>query len=182
MQAQIKRLEKKLKDIAEKEIPKAAASALNKVGKPTATEVGRKVSGKENLPVRTVAKQMYFEKASPKNMTASVKSYTRGINVIRLLSKGVLAGKMGTGTNKRGVSVRGRSYPGAFINRVKRGKNQALVFSRIGNERMPLRVERIDIQKHLIEYQLPTLKARHLDRFSKEYQRELSYRLSKYGR
>jgi thymidine phosphorylase len=178
---QIKRLEKKLKDIAEKEIPKAVARALNKVGKPTATEVGRKVSAQEKLPVRTVAKQMYFNPATAKTMTASVKSYTRGINVIRLLSKGVLAKKMGTGTNKRGVDVRGRSYPGAFINRTKKS-GQALVFSRIGLGRTPLRVERIDIKKHLVEYQMPTLKARHLARFAKEYQHELSYRLSKYVR
>lgn len=180
MQAQIKRLEKKLKAIAEKEIPKAVASALNKVGMPTATEVGRKVSALENLPVRVVANQMFFNKATPKTMTASVKSYARGINVIRLISKSVIAKKMGRGTHKQGVNVRGRSYPGAFINR-KNG-NKALVFTRIGRERLPLRVERIDIQRHLVEYQMPTLKARHLERFSKLYQHELNYRLGKYVR
>lgn len=180
MQAQIKRLEKKLKEYANKHAVQAAASAINKVAGPVRTEVGRKVAAIEKLPTRLIAKQMFFNKASAKNITAVIKSYARGINAARLLSGSVIAKKMGTGTSRAGVTVKGRVYPGAFINRVKRGKKQVLVFTRKGAERLPLEVARIDISQHLKREQLPTARARYQERFSKFYLQELNYRVGKY--
>jgi Prophage minor tail protein Z (GPZ) len=179
MQAQIKRLEKKLKAIAEKEIPKAVAAALNKAHRPSKSQVAKAVAQEEKLPASAINKQIFFNPASARKAVAQVRSFTRGINAIRLISASTIAKSMGTGTNKRGVKVRGRDYKGAFINRVQKN-GSILVFQRRGKARTPLEVIRVPIEQSLKKNQLPIIKAKHLERFSKLYQHELSYRLSKY--
>jgi len=192
MQAQIKRLEKKLKAIAEKEIPKAVAAALNKAHRPSKSQVAKAVAQEEKLPASAINKQIFFNPASARKAVAQVRSFTRGINAIRLISTSTVAKSMGTGTNKRGVKVRGRDYKGAFINRTT-NNGSILVFQRIGKaltvkgwqkgkERYPLEVIRVPIEQSLKKNQLPIIKAKHLERFEKLYQHELSYRLGKYVR
>jgi hypothetical protein len=185
---QIKRLEKKLKDIAEKEIPRAVASALNKAHRPSKREVAKAVAQQEKLPVVVVNKQIFFNAASARKPVAQVRSFTRAISAIRLLSASTIAKRRGTGTNKMGVKVRGREFKGAFINRAKGGTTNSvtgwnyLVYKRVGRGRLPLEVIRIPIEQSLKKHQLPVLKARHLERFAALYQHELSYRLTKYVR
>jgi Prophage minor tail protein Z (GPZ) len=185
---QIKRLEKKLKDIAEKEIPKAVASALNKAHRPSKREVAKVVAQQEKLPAAIVNKQIFFNAASARKPVAQVRSFTRGISAIRLLSASTIAKRSGTGTNKMGVKVRGREFKGAFINHAKGGTTNSvtgwnyLVYKRVGKARLPVEVIRIPVEEALKNNQMPVLQAKHLERFAKLYQHELSYRLSKYVR
>lgn len=181
MQAQIKRLEKKLKAIAEKEIPKAVAAALNKAHRPSKRDVAKAVAQEEKLPAAVINKQIFFSPANTRKPVAQVRSFTRGINAIRLISAATIVKSMGTGTNKRGVKVRGRDIRSAFINRSKKN-DRILVFKRQGKSRYPLEVIRIPVDQALKKHQLPVLQARHLERFSKLYQHELNYRLGKYVR
>lgn len=182
MAMQIKSLEKKLKAIAEKEIPRAAVSALNKVTKPAATEVGKVVAAEQNLPASIVRKQVVFNKATFNRRAAFIRSFTRGINVARLISPGTIAKRMATGTNKKGVTARGRTFAGAFINRVRRNQNVFVFERRNKSQRMPIDVLRIPIDEALLTHQLPIASYRFKQNFEKVYLHELRYRLSKYGK
>jgi hypothetical protein len=178
---QIKMLEKKLKAIAEKEVPRAAVTALNKVAKPVVGAVAKAVAQKEKLPAKIIRPRVVYRKATFNSRSAFVKSFTRGINAICLLSDATIAKRMGKGTSKKGVTVRGRVLAGAFINRVRRNGN-AFVFERRGAARYPLDVKRIPIDEALLSIQLPLARGRFNEHFHKFYLHELQYRLSKYGR
>lgn len=179
---QIKALEKKLKAIAEKEVPRAAITAINKVAKPLAPAVAKAVAGKTNLPLKVIKPQVFFNQAKFNRRWAFIKSFTRGINVARLISPATLDKRMGTGTSKRGVTVRGRTLPGAFINRVQRNGNVFVFERRYKNQRYPIDVKRIPIDEALLEVQLPLAEKRFKENFSKFYLHELQYSLSKYGK
>lgn len=182
LKKQIQQLERKLKAIAEKEVPRAAVTALNKTARPVVGAVAKAVAQKEKLPASIVRKRVVFRKATFNARSAFVKSFTRGINAIRLLSDATIAKRMGTGTNKMGVTVRGRQLPGAFINRVRRNGNAFVFERRFKNKRYPLDVKRIPIDEALLALQLPIARGRFNDNFHKFYLHELQYRLSKYGR
>lgn len=179
---QIKRLEKKLKAIAEKEIGRAAVTALNKTARPLANSIARAVSVEEKIPVKLVRKQVVFNKATFNRRAAYIKSFTRGINAIRLLSPAAIERSMGRGTNKTGVNVKGHNFKGAFINRKRRSGN-AFVFERRNKTgRYPIDVKRIPIDEALIRIQPRMARDRFRDQFNKYYAHELQFRLSKYGR
>lgn len=177
---QIKRLEKKLKAIAEKEVPRAAVTALNKTARPIVGAVAKAVAQREKIPAKIIRKQVAFNKATFNSRSAYIRSFTRGISAIRLLSPGVIAKRMGTGTSKAGVRVGGRLLQGAFINRLRRNGN-AFVFERRTSKRFPIDVKRIPIDEALLAVQLPIARGRFNDNFQKFYRHELQYRLSKYG-
>jgi hypothetical protein len=181
MAMQIKALEKKLKAIAQKEIPIAVSTALNKVAKPLTGSVAKKVATDENLPVGVVRKRVVHHRATVNRTVTYIKSFARGINAARLISNSTLIKRMGTGTNKRGVTVRGRQFTGAFINRVQRNGN-VFVMQRRGRERYPVDVIRIPIDEALLRVQLPMAQDRFRTTFEKFYVHELDYRLKKYVR
>jgi hypothetical protein len=178
---QIKSLEKKLKAYAEKEVPRAAVTALNKVAKPAATEVAKSVASKQNIPAKLIRQQVVFNKATFNRRAAFIRSFTRGINVARLLSPAAIAKKMATGTSKRGVTAKGRLFAGAFINRTRRNGNVFVFEKRNKNQRMPIDVVRIPIDEALLELQLPIASRRFKELFEKYYLHELQFRISKYA-
>lgn len=179
---QIKQLEKKLKNIAEKEVPRAAVTALNKVAKPLVGAVAKAVAQKENLPAKVIRPRVVYRKATFNSRSAYIKSFARGINAIRLLSDSTIARRMGRGTNKKGVLIRGRLMPGAFINRTRRTGNAFIFERRYRDKRYPIDVKRIPIDEALLAVQLPLARDRFAANFQKFYLHELQYRLSKYGR
>jgi hypothetical protein len=181
LQVQIKRLEKKLKAIAEKEFPRAAVSALNKIVKPASNDVAKTVAARQKLPVKVVRQQVSIRKATFRDPSALVRSYTRGISVARLVSAATLVKRMGTGTNKTGVTARGKTYKSAFINRTRRNQ-KVFVFERLGKSRFPLDVVRVPIDEALNDTQLKTVQSRYKNNFQKLYLHELNYRLSKYAK
>lgn len=182
MAMQIKRLEKKLKAIAEKEIPRAVASALNKVAKPLTTTVAKAVADKERLPMKLLRPRVIHHKATANKNVTYIKSFARGINAARLLSNSVIEKRMGRGTNRKGVTVAGRQLPGAFINRVGRNGNVFVFERRFRNQRYPIDVKRIPIDEALLSVQLPLARDRFRTTFDKFYIHELNFRLSKYVR
>ncbi len=182
MAMQIKRLEKKLKAIAEKEIPKAVTVALNKVAKPLTGTVAKAVAQKENLPVKLLRPRVIHHKATFNRSVTYIKSFARGINAVRLLTNASIEKNMGRGTGKRGVTVRGRQMPGAFINRVRRNGNVFIFERRYPTRRYPIDVKRIPIDEALLSVQLPLARDRFKATFEKFYVHELNYRLSKYAK
>ncbi len=179
---QIKRREKKLRAIAEKEIPRAVTAALNKVAKPLTRIVAKAVADKEKLPVKVLRQRVVHHRATMNRRVTYIKSFARGINVARLLTNATLIKRMGTGTNKRGVVVSGRQLPGAFINRVQRNGNVFVFERRYRNKRFPIDVKRIPIDEALLSVQLPLARDRFKATFEKFYIHELNFRLSKYGK
>lgn len=179
---QIKRLEKKLKAIAEKEVPRAVVTALNKVTKPLANSIAKDVAAQAKLPAKLVRKQVVFNKATFNRRASYIKSFTRGINVIRLLPQSSIEKNMGTGTNRTGVTVRGHSFKGAFINRTRRSGNAFVFERRFKNQRYPIDVKRIPIDEALLKTQPRMARDKFRDQFNKYYAHELQFRLSKYGR
>lgn len=182
MAMQIKRLEKKLKVIAEKEIPRAVATALNKVARPLIGTVAKAVAEKEKLPVKVLRPRVIHHKATANRNVTYIKSFARGINVARLLSNSVISKRMARGTNNKGVTVAGRRLPGAFINRVQRNGNVFVFERRFKNQRYPIDVKRIPIDEALLAVQLPLARDRFKNTFEKFYLQELNFRISKYVR
>ena len=182
MAMQIKRLEKKLKSIAEKEIPRAVTSALNKVAKPLTGTVAKAVAERERLPLKILRPRVIHHRATANRSVTYIKSFARGISAVRLLSNAILTRRMGRGTNKRGVTVAGRALPGAFINRVRRNGNVFVFERRYRNQRLPIDVMRIPIDEALLSVQTPLARDRFRNTFEKFYLHELNYRISKYVR
>ena len=179
MAMQIKRLEKKLKAIAEKENPRAVTAALNKMAKPLTTSVAKAVAQQEKIPVKVVRPRVVHHRATINRQATYIKSFARGINAARLLSDSRLNKSMGRGTSKKGVTVAGRNFKGAFINRVQRNGN-VFVMTRRGKARYPVDVIRIPIDEALLSVQLPLARDRFRNTFEKFYLHELNFRLSKY--
>lgn len=182
MEMQLKRREKKLRAIAEKEVPRAVASALNKVAKPLTGSVAKAVAEREKLPLKVLRPRIIHHRATVNRRVTSIKSFARGINAIRLLSNSVISKRMARGTNRKGVTVVGRTLPGAFINRARRNGNAFVFERRFKNQRYPIDVKRIPIDEALLSVQLPLARDRFRNTFNKFYLHELNYRIGKYVR
>lgn len=181
MAHQIKQLEKKLKQYSEKEVPRAVVVALNKVTKPLVGIIAKGVSEKEKVPAKLIRKQVVFNKATFNRRSTYIKSFARGINAIRLLSPASIQRNMGRGTSKAGVTVKGRLFAGAFINRTRRSGNAFVFDRRFNNKRNPIDVKRISIDEALLEIQPRMARDRFAEKFNSFYVHELQYRISKYA-
>lgn len=177
IERQIYVLTQRLKKVAEKDVPLAASSALNKAAKRIDTRVVRGVAKSENIPNKLVRKKVFIRRSRPATQKARVRIYRTDISVISLISKGTVEAKMGTGTSKAGVTARGRRYPGAFINRQSGRSPQ--VFKRDSSTRYPIRAIKIPIRK-TVERITPVVAGRVMrNNYPEIYRQELNFRLSK---
>lgn len=185
---QIKNLERKLGNYAKKEIPRAGASALNRMTSKVSTNVTRTVSREVKVPTGILKKQVFTSRATTKSLRAYVKSYLRPIAAARLLSFSVLTKNRTRGTNKRGVRVAGQQFDGAFINvGMSSGRGSGkfskfYILRRLQKERYPLEQITIKIDQSLFDNQLPIAKRFMRQDFQRELIRQLTYRLSKYAK
>ena len=175
---QIKRYIRKLGRISRTEVPRANASALNKVGGLVKTRVVRGISKETRVPQKEIRKRTFLTRANPRRQRAFFKVYPKPVPAVKLLSKGQIANKLGTGTSRRGVRAKGYQWGGAFI---QRGINDnPHVFRRKGSARLPL--ERIDVNIGGPAEGLAMTVSKRLMKsdYRRLLQRDLQFRLRKY--
>lgn len=175
---QIKSYIRKLGKISRIEVPRANASALNKAGGLVKTRTVRGVSKATKVPLKEVRKRTYFSRANAKKQRALLKVYAKPVPASRLLTKGQIANKLGTGTNNQGVRAKGYMWQGAFIQKGANGNVH--VFKRKGAARLPL--ERIDIDIDKAVQRITPVVARRVMKsdYRRLLQHELNFRLQKY--
>lgn len=179
--SQIKGYEKKLMGYAKVQVPRAAASALNKIVPKVRTGVVKTVTTEVKVPARFIRKQIFSSRAKSNSLSAYVKSYLRPISLARLISPATLAKSRGRGTNRRGVRAAGQQFDGAFVN-VGKNNGRWYVLRRQGKPRYPVEVINIKIDGSITANQLPIAKRFHRADFARLYAHELKFRLEKYGR
>lgn len=175
---QIKSYIRKLRKIDQIEVPRANASALNKVGGLSRTRTVKGVSKQTRVPAKEVRKRTYFSRANAKKQRALLKVYSKPVPASRLLTKGQIANKLGTGTNKKGVRAKGYMWRGAFIQKGNNGNVH--VFQRKGSARLP--IERVDIDINKPVQRITPVVVRRV--MKSDYRRlllhDLDFRLKKY--
>lgn len=121
---------------------------------------------------------MFLKTATSKRQTAELRGFVRPVSASALLTKSQIAKKLGTGTNKRGVTAKGYQWQGAFI---QRGKSDNIhVFKRSSAKRLPIEVIKIpvdDAAKRIV----PKVVSRVMkNNYRRLLAQDLRYRISKY--
>ena len=169
---------KKLEKIKSIEVPRANASALNKVSKTIRARSVRGVSAETRVPQKLVRRRMYLNKSTAKNQTAQIKSFIKPVSASALLTKNQLQTKLGTGTNRQGVTAKGYRWKSAFIQPGKNG--QVHVFQRKRRSRLPLKVIKVPINKSAQRI-VPKVARRVMNsNYRRVLKQDLKFRLSKY--
>ena len=133
-------------------LKKAATTALNTTTRRVMTQVVKQVAKNTKVPQKVIRKRTKLRsKANYDDLTAVIEIFTKPVPAIHLLTNQRIVSSMGTGTNKRGVTARGRTFEKAFI---QRGNYRNIhVFKRIGQfknvpgPRGGTRKEKIDVVK-----------------------------------
>lgn len=178
---QIKGLERKLNEYAKVQVPRAAASALNKIVPKVRTGVVKTVTKEVKVPAKFLRKQVFAGRAKSNSLSAYVKSYLRPISLARLISPATLQKSRGRGTNRRGVRAAGQQFDGAFIN-VGKNNGRWYVLRRKGKSRYPVEVINVRIDGSITANQLPIADRFIKSDFARLYAHELKFRLTKYGK
>tara|TARA_R100000951_G_C2633845_1_gene178603 strand:- start:472 stop:1032 length:561 start_codon:yes stop_codon:yes gene_type:complete len=176
MEVQVARLSKKLLKISAKDVPASTSSALTKTARKVKTRLVSGVARSERLPAKVVRKKVYVKGSTIKKQKSKITVYRDDVSVASLLTKATISKKMGTGTNRRGVTVRGRNFPGAFIQRAF-GSTQ--VFAREGRARNPIE-KQVVVIKDAVDKIAPIVTRRvYQKEFLPEVKRELKFRLER---
>lgn len=169
---------KKLNKIKSIEVPRANASALNKVAKTIRARSVKGLNKETRIPQKLLRKRVFLGKATAKKQTAEIKNYVKPVPASALLTKNQIATKLGTGTNRRGVKAKGYEWRGAFI---QPGKNENIqVFKRRSNKRLPVEAIKvpIDSQAQII---VPKVARRAMkSNYRRILENDLRFRLRKY--
>lgn len=130
----------------------AATTALNTTGKRVMTQVVKQVAKQSKVPQKVIRNRTKLKsKARFEDLTAVIEIFTKPVAAINLLSNQRIVRSIGTGTNRRGVTARGKVFPSAFI---QHGNYRNIhVFKRTGvfkhqpGPRGGTRKEKIDVVK-----------------------------------
>ncbi|MGH1371137.1 MAG: phage tail protein [Cellvibrionaceae bacterium] len=158
-----------MRQINDRELPKAASSALNKAVAKVRTRTVRGVSKRTRIQSKHIRKRFHISRSNVRNMKAKMTGYQRAIPVSSVAR-----------SPARGKKVRalGKLYQGAFYNTTKRG-GRLHAFQRKSDSRYPIDVVKIEIKKDIDDI-FPKVSARVM---GAEYQalmrRELIYRIKK---
>lgn len=190
MDEQIRRMEKKLRRYSDKQVPRAAASALNKTVKKVKSKVVKSVAKSTKVKAKAIRSQVFTSRAKSSSLSAYVKSYLRPISAARLIPLSRLTRAVPRGTSKKGVRVAGQMFHGAFVNKGRRGGRKGpghrgrrfYVLQRTTKQRYPVRLVTIKIDRDMKADQLPIAKQIHRTEFVRLYQHELKFRTGKYER
>lgn len=175
---QIKSLIRKLRDIKRIEVPRANAAAINNVGKLSRTRIVAGVAKETRIPQKEIRRKSYLNRATARKPTARLTGYVKPISAVRLLTKGQVTNRIGTGTNKKGVKAKGYDWPGAFLQRGARGNVH--VFKRSGSSRYPIKVVTVDVEKPFRRVMGVVPQRLMKSEYRRLLQHELQYRLTKY--
>lgn len=175
----VRKLARKLSDISQTAVPKADYAALRKTSSRIKTRVVKDVAGDVKVPQKHIRKRLYTKvKVTRDYRRGRITGYRRDIPVISL---GIVQTAMNRRTGANTLKIGGKSYPGAFINRI-RSSGQWQVMKRKGSKRYPIEVLTVKIAPSV---------DRHLPRRSREIMQgqypkllkhELTYRLNRYAR
>lgn len=177
LDVQIRKISRRLNQIAAQDVPRATSSALNKVAKKIRTRVVRGVAKSEKLPNKVINKKVFIRRSTVRTQRAVMTVYRGDVSVIRLIRSATIQRRMGTGTNRQGITVRGRKFPGAFINTTRKGAVHA--FKRKGAARNPIGVVKIPINKAVDRVAPKVAERVHRSDFLTETRRELTFRLQR---
>lgn len=180
LQSQISQLERKLSEYSRVQVPRAAASALNKITPKVKSAVAKNVAVDVKVKQSYLRKQIFTGRAKSNSLSAYVKSYLRPISAARLLTQARLKKSVGRGTNRRGVKVAGQQFDKAFVN-IGKKNGRYYVLRRKGKSRYPVEVINIKIDKSFTSNQLPIAERFHRADFQRLYAHELNFRMTKYG-
>ncbi len=176
VQADFKEVNKMLRDLETGLVTKAANSALNKTIKSVQSAAVKDISKDIGLSQKDTRRYLIIKRATWRNLVASVTGSGKRIAISRLKPKPV----------KKGVTYRGKGgkrklIPGAFIAPIP-GSDKLGVFKRVGKKRMPIRFLRgVSIPKVMTEAAVErSMKVVAGERWQKNFQSELNYRLRKY--
>ena len=169
---------RKLRKIKNVEVLRANASALNKGTRTIRAKSLKAISAETRVPQKLLRKRIFSNKATAKKQSAQIKSFIKPVSASSLLTKNQINNKLGTGTNRRGVTAKGYKWQGAFI---QRGKNENLhVFRRKGKKRLPLEVIKVPIDASA-QRVLPKVARRFMKTgYPRLLKQDLKFRLSKY--
>lgn len=182
IEKQIKRLARKLNNIAKRETPKAAASALNKTARLARTPTVKEVAKDTKVAAKHIRKRAYISRATPKKQRARIYGYARPVKAVMLLKRNEInKSELWRGTNQRGVRVAGRQFNGAFVS-VHRKSGNIQVFRRKTSRRMPLEVISIPISETFNDRLKANTRKKMKTDFRRILQSELKFRLNKYSR
>lgn len=188
---QIADLTQKLDSIKSVEVPRAAASALNKTAQAARTRTVRGIAKSIKVPQKHVRKRVYLGKARSQKLKSRIRTYYRGIALIDL--KPTDRGRGGWKTRRgQGVKAGSHVYSDAFVAMGRHSKKH--VFRRTGKTSMVDRkgsksgsykyhhveVVRIGLRRH-VDVIAPKAAKRELQQnFPKRLRHDLAWRLSKY--
>lgn len=176
LEVQVARLSKKLLAISARDVPASTSSALTKIARKVRTRIVRGVSKAERLPAKVVRKKVYTKPSTLKSQKSIITVYRDDISVVSLLTPATIAKKMGTGTNRKGVTVRGRTFQGAFIQTASRAVQ---VFKRDGRAKYPIDKQTIPIDEAVDKIAPRVTRRVYQKEFLPEVKRELKFRLDK---
>ena len=175
---QIKSYIKKLRKIKGVEVPRANASALNKVSRTARARSVRGVSAETRVPQKLLRKRIFLNKATAKKQSAQIKNFVKPVSASGLLTKNQIDKKLGTGTNRRGVTAKGYKWQGAFI---QRGKNENIhVFRRKGKKRLPIEVIKVPINASAQRVVPKVVRRLMKTDYPRLLKQDLKFRLSKF--
>lgn len=168
LDADIRRLEKKLNRISSKETPRAYAAAINKTAKMIQTEVAREVAKANRIRVKDVKRRVFIRKANIKKSNAKISVYAKPINAVSTNYK----------VTRRGYSVAGERVPRSFFAKGKSRRHQ--IFQRKGSARYPIDVVKIYINDDVQRLVMPIVERKMKTDFQRLLKHEFNARLRGY--
>lgn len=165
-----------LHDVETSLVTKAANSSLNKTIKSVQSIAVKDISKDIGLTQKDTRRYLIIKRATWRNLVASVEGSGKRIAINRLKPRQI----------KKGVTYRGEGggrklIPGAFMAPIP-GSNKMGVFKRVGKKRMPINFLRsVSIPKVMTKEAVErAMKDVAAERWKKNFQHELDYRLRKY--
>ena len=182
IEADIKQAAAKLTTVQRRIVPRATNSAINKTVRNVATALNRHISKETGLKIGDIKKGMNIRRSTFTTLSAVITGRGRAVTLRRFVSPGKRV--PGAFRKQRGVTAnpwrKRRLFPDTFII-WGRNHGQALVAVRKGTARRPIHI----LKGPSIRQEMNRPASRRLmsatarDRFRVNFERELTYQLSR---
>ncbi len=175
-------VEKMLKDVPAKIIPKAASTAINRTAKKVRTVARRDVAKRMGLKQKDVKASFKLQKSTQFTLTATITATGKPINLIKFVSPG--RRNPNASRKKAGVKAKAwgkqKIYPGTFIGDAQTS-GAPRVFKRTGAGRLPIKaVFGPSVPSVFVDDAVERgLRKKATEEFRKEFDRDLARRLAK---
>jgi len=160
----LRAVERRLKKFAERDVPAAQRTAINKTLAKVKTRTVRGVAKAKRIRPSAIKKRVVVQRTTPRRF-AALTFYRRAVSAIAL----------GARQTKRGVRAGSRFYDRAFIQRVG-PKGTAHVLRRKGRQRYPLESPKVVIREAVDSVTPKTVRRVIRSDYQRLYQHELQRR------